>query len=128
MAVSLLREEKHNALAMRKRDLDQWIVRFNGEYSPVQYYELENVFAETVDWTELRATIYRRREAETLANDHLASAREELRHIELVPIRPSDRDDETLPALTEQFSMLTEKISKMQERLGIIRFQLAAGS
>ncbi len=124
-AVCRLREEKHDALSELKSELDRWIVRFNGEYSPVQYAELERVFAETANWVELRATIYSRREAVALANDHLEAAREELKRIQLIAIRPSGKDDETQPALAEQLSALTEKISKLQERLGIIRFQLA---
>ncbi len=123
-----LREEKHEDLSRHKSDLDRWIVRFNGEYSPVQYAELERVFAETADWSALRATIYQRREALALANDHLEAAREELKRIRLIAIRPSGKDDETLPALTEQLGTLTEKIAKMQERLGIIRFQLVSES
>ncbi len=120
--------KKQEACRKCKDELDGWIVRFNGEHSPVQFAELERIFSDTTDWKQLRTTINERREALTLATNKLETARRELAQVQSRPGRPSGEDDESQAALLEQQQEIETRSKTLQEQLGVVNSRLLAHS
>ncbi len=118
------RMQKQREAGDKMSELDLWMLRFNGSHPPVQFSELETLFADPRDWSALRTAVSERRNALTLSSNHLEKARLELQKVELQPSRPSGKDDESETAIAELAASLAEQRRTLTESLAFVRSRL----
>lgn len=120
------RATKQRELRDRTEEMDQWILRYNGAHSPVQFAELDAIFTDRRDWKALRDRIHGLKEAVALADSRLDAARQALLKLQGAPDRPSDEADETRERLTETAAKLKDEEAQLREQLGQINLRLRA--
>ncbi|HRF85952.1 MAG TPA: AAA family ATPase [Alloprevotella sp.] len=118
------RMKKQREYSEKMSELDLRMLRFNGDHSPVSFSELEEIFTGTHDWQALRTMLDGRREALTLAGNHLDHARSALLELQNVPFRPTGKEEESREALQETASKLERNIAELHERLALINSRL----
>lgn len=75
------------------QQLDLRILRFNGSHSPVQFKELESLFADPCDWKALRQNVEELAKQRMLAEHRLEEARSALLACKADPQRPEGESD-----------------------------------
>jgi DNA repair exonuclease SbcCD ATPase subunit len=115
------RQEEYSA---KMSELDLWILRFNAAHSPLQFAELESIFAAGRDWRALREQIDRLKERLTLADNRLQAARQQLMELRNTPAQPTGEADESREALTQTAATLSDEAATVGERLTQARLRL----
>ena len=108
---------RESQLQQHHSELDIRISRFNNDHSTLQYFELEKIFSDPRDWTQLRNTI-------TSSYDHLREVNFRMdtisaRLVELQQSdqRPSEDQDETLHALQAQRVRFAEHLKEVSDHV-----------
>lgn len=117
---------KQEQLRKLSGELDLWIAKFNGTNPPLQTSELESLFSDKRDWSELRAKLDTLKTALSLADNHLAQARAELLKIQADPTRPADDSPEAKQKIEESVNSTQQAIEQATQRLTEINIKLMA--
>lgn len=118
------RLQKQEQYSDRMSQLDLWMLRFNGDHSPIRFEELTQIFSDGRDWRALRSQLDALRSALALAENRLETARQALLDHQSIPDRPSQKDEETRPALLEQVEELTAEAGRITDRQSEVRSRL----
>ena len=116
---NLLRSRLANQQEQQQKmqELDLLILRFNGNHSPVQFSELENIFSDTRSWKELRARITALKERRILAENHLEQARQALLDVQADASRPAKDDEAARLEIAERLKAQHELADTTLQRL-----------
>ena len=117
---------KQEQLRSLSNELDLWILKFNGSNPPLQTAELESLFSDKRNWSELRAKLDERKTALSLADDKLAQARNVLLQVQASPDRPADDSPEAKLKIEENAKQTQEAIEQAKQRLTEISIKLMA--
>lgn len=120
------RANKQADYQKKMMELDVWILQFNGNHSPIQFSELEHIFSGGTDWNALRSKLDALKEELTLSNNYLETAREALQKLQTSASRPSDKEEDTLPALQEHFDLLKTRGEETAKQLAAVEARLVS--
>lgn len=120
------RRECEALLRQKKMELDTWMLRYNGDHSPVQFQELARIFADECDWNALRRELDARRSDSGLARHRLQVAQLELRQWQSRPERPASDSIESRETLKIDRDSLTGKIKEQARMLAIADEKLSS--
>ena len=107
-------------------EMDLWMLRYNGNHSPVQMMELDKIFSENCDWNAIRRRINERKEAEALALQNLEQAREALLGVQSAPVRLHTERGETFVAVRERQMSLLHKMEELRDSISALNMKLLA--
>jgi len=93
-----LNEAMGEDYAQKRSQLDYWIRNFNSQHAAVQYAELERVFQENKDWTEVRAQVRGIQREQTLCQAKVEDLRSRLIALQAEGGKASTRDGEDVQA------------------------------
>ena len=122
LAETLVRLQEENN--ERTTQLDHWMANYNRTHSPLQYAELEEIFADKRDWQALRRQLEDSQNALLLAQHRQAEADAALKLVEQQSGRPSDKEEETRDLLEEMHRQVLEERENTAFRLGEVRQRL----
>lgn len=108
----------------RMADLDVWIARYNGSHPPIQFAELEAIFADRRDWPQLRAQLQAAREAVAMAGNRLQAAREALLELRARPERPDGETPEVREALQREAEETKRRSEEAADQLAQVNLRL----
>lgn len=117
-------ENSRQRLQTCQQELDLQILRFNGSHSPVQFSELESLFADPRDWMALRRQIDALHRAVLMAEGNLDAARRELLRLQALPDRPAQTDDEARQNLQQALEAVNKQVDETRTELGIVSSRL----
>lgn len=120
------KKEKQNELQARMSELDLWILKYNGEHSPLQFVELEKLFSENRNWNALRQHIDQHKEQLTLAQHLLETRRTALLMLQALPNRPNAAKGDTRRALLEQHVQCKQRTEELRASLTAVNMKLLA--
>jgi len=125
---NLLESRLHSQAEYSRKtaELDTWILRFNGSHSPMQFAELEQIFADTRDWKALRVSLNARKETVTLTANRLQMSRDALQRLRNMTHRPTGEGEESREALTATLESLQAEAENANKRLTHINLRLMA--
>ncbi len=103
--------------AEKMSTLDRWILKFNGNHSPLQISELEGLYNDQRDWNALRSELNAMKQERTLAQHNMEQTRQELLTLQADPTRPSGEGDESLEALQKTKEDLERQKKETDEAL-----------
>lgn len=108
----------------RMADLDVWIARYNAQHPPIQFAELETIFADRRDWKQLRQHLQQLREAVAMAANRLQAAREVLLELRSRPERPAEETPEAHALLTADTEEARSRQLQTEAQLAEINLRL----
>lgn len=112
-------------LRAKRMELDNWLLQYNAEYTPMQYAELKKIFTDTRDWNTLRREINAVRNAADLARHNLKTAQADLAELQSKPGRPNpDIPAETYEALQALATEYVGKKKQQQAELAVVEGKL----
>ncbi|MBO5699460.1 MAG: AAA family ATPase [Bacteroidaceae bacterium] len=106
--------------------LDCWMAAYNRDHSPLRVEELEALFTDPRDWSQLRLRISSCKEEMTLTQNTRNKAEERLEQIRQDNMRPDTAKGETREALIEQHNETLQHIKSNTEILTMIKAKIAA--
>ena len=83
------RSKCEELLRVKRLELDNWLLQYNVEHTPMQYSELKKIFSDPCDWNALRREVNAVRQAADLARHNLKAAQVELTELQAKPGRPN---------------------------------------
>lgn len=113
------RRSNEALLRQKKMELDTWMLRYNGEHSPLQFSELARIFSDGCDWNALRRELNARRSDSELARHQLQVAQMDLRQWQSRPERPASEQNESRETLRIESESLAGKIKEQTRMLAI---------
>lgn len=93
------RQLHEDVLQKDQSSLDILISRFNNDNSPLQYFELDKLFADGQDWGKLRTVIEESDRHLLEVNFHVDELSARILQLQQSDVRPSEKSDETKQAL-----------------------------
>ena len=120
------RVKAQQQLQEKQQQLDLLILRFNGSHPPVQFAELEQLFASTQDWKALRQQLDALRQNLMQAQTRLTQARDVLCVLQADPLRPKEVGEEALAMLQTRREEERVKLNEVNRRLGESQSRLMA--
>ncbi len=106
-------------LQEKQQRLDLLMLRFNGAHSPVQFSELENLFADSRDWKALRSRLDGLKEQRMLADNRLEQARQLLLELKALPERVEGENAPSREELQQQLEEQQANFSDLADRLSL---------
>lgn len=115
---------KQEELQKQISELDLWILRYNGENSPIQFQELERIFSDNRNWNALREHIDLKKKEMTLAVHQLEAARQVLLNLQSQPHRPKGGVGESRKELLEQHILQKHRAEELRTKLSAVNLKL----
>ena len=106
--------------------LDCWMAAYNREHSPLRFEELEDLFTDPRDWSQLRARISACKEELTLTQNARNKAEEQLELIRQDNMRPDTAKGETREALIDQHNDTLQHIKANTEMFAALKAKIVA--
>ena len=103
--------------------MDDEIVRFNSQHSPLQYSELDRIFSDPRDWNSLRSLIDLLSKQVLVTSERAQTAQNAIVQLQASENRP-DPDEESRPALRETAEETGKTIEKFREELNNLEYKL----
>ena len=120
------REARRQDLGEKLSQLDVWMRAFNADHSPLQYAELEKIFADPRDWKALRRELDARRRTLSLVAGELDKARQALLALQASPLRQVGEAEALRREARTRIGAADDRIVQLQERLAAIGLRLQA--
>ena len=111
------------ALSQLHSQMDDEILRFNHQYSPLQYSELDRIFSDTRDWNALRTLIAQLSEQVLVTSERAQTAQNAIVQLQASENRPNP-DEESRPALNEAAAETGKTIENFREELNNLEYKL----
>lgn len=112
-------------LRVKRMELDNWLLAYNAEHTPMQYAELNKIFADPCDWNALRKKINMLRSAAELARHNRKAAQEEMAKLQAAAGRPNPENAaETHEALQALAAENAAKREQQQAELNLLNAKL----
>ena len=95
-----LMTEKH--IASERQELDLWMRQYNANHPPVQFNELQRVFEDGKDWTEIRSTTRGIAVEQAVLQARVDHLRAQIIAIQAEGLRPDGADIESQQTALQQ--------------------------
>lgn len=120
------RAAKGKEFAERMSQMDLWMLRFNGDHSPICFEELTAIFTDRTDRTALRLRLEALRKACTLAAARRDTSRAALLQLQADETRPKTEEPDTPEKAERRLADMADDIAKLNERRGSVREMLGS--
>ncbi|MCF0198659.1 MAG: hypothetical protein HUK02_04955 [Bacteroidaceae bacterium] len=105
-----------------RSDLDIWIRQYNATHPPVQYSELERIFAEERDWTETRAIVRKVQTSTTMEQEKVNELQSKILSLKADNINNITPDGETEQRLASQLISLQHQLNAVLMQIAELDF------